>query len=137
MVSIGLPIRKLLMDIYPPLTGNQEEIKKPPAAVFISAIALPNAYEVSCRARVWKYPILKVHDLRNTPLLPVPPHPFIEQILATRCSKYKTLKTFCQIFIRKKSKEFRLKSRWSLEDNNNNIVLVKTNVLVKKFTALQ
>jgi hypothetical protein len=47
-----------------------------PGAGFFTAVIIhfnihPKAFEVSCRARAWKYPIL----FRNTPLLPGPPYP--------------------------------------------------------------
>src|SRR4030042_2264160 len=56
------------------LLGQKRKIKTAgKAAVKFHSVALPNAYEVSCRARAWKYPI---HIMEYAPMM-VPPHPFL------------------------------------------------------------
>jgi len=63
--------------------AGKGESKKPPAngGLSFSLFALPNAYEVSCRARAWKCPIPGYFP-GNTPQILGPPYPFFEWISA-------------------------------------------------------
>src|SRR4030065_288781 len=62
-----------LLTMSPPLRARRRNRKPLARQRFeLLSIALPNAYEVSCRARAWKCPI----QMEYAPIV-VPPHPFL------------------------------------------------------------
>jgi hypothetical protein len=60
-------MRKLLIDTISSLGAKWGEKRKPlrPQRFVFLPVALPHAYEVSCRAGVWKYPIHDAQDIEE------------------------------------------------------------------------